>query len=58
VIWIRKVRETKAALQEVRATGTFTFGVQFKDDTHAWRSLEYDLTKYRGGVLKDYDVES
>jgi hypothetical protein len=39
----------------IYAEGTYTFGVQFKDDEAVWRSLEYDLATYEGGVLTKYD---
>jgi hypothetical protein len=55
VIWIRKVRGTKAALEQIHASGTYTLGVQFKDATHNLRSLEYDLAGYGNGVLEKYD---
>jgi len=55
VIWIRKVRGNRAVLEEIYAEGTYTFGVQFKDDEGNWRSLEYDLATYEGGVLTKYD---
>jgi hypothetical protein len=58
VIWIRKARGSKAVLEEITAGGTFTFGVQFKDDNHTWRSLEYDLAEYENGVLEEYDAEN
>jgi hypothetical protein len=55
VIWIRKARGSKAVLEEIRSIGTFTFGVQFKDDEHKWQSLEYDLAEYEDGILTKYD---
>ena len=55
VIWIRKPRGTKAILEEIYAEGTYTFGVQFRDDSGVWRSLEYDLANYEDGVLTRYD---
>jgi hypothetical protein len=51
VIWIRKTRGMKAVLEEIYATGTYTFGVQFKAATHTWKSLEYDLADYDDGIL-------
>ena len=55
VIWIRKTQGRRAVLEEIYATGTFTFGVQFKDGGGTWRSLEFDLANYEGGRLKKYD---
>jgi hypothetical protein len=56
VIWIRKTQGRRAALEEIYATGTFTFGVQFKDGNGTWQSLEFDLATYdRGRLKKKYD---
>ena len=52
VIWIRKTHGQRAVLEEIYATGTFTFGVQFKDGEGTWRSLEFDLGEYETGRLK------
>lgn len=52
VIWIRKTNGSRAVLEEIQANGTFTFGVQFKDGQGVWRSLEYDLGRYKSGALK------
>lgn len=55
VIWIRRTDGVRAALEQIEASGTFTIGVQLKDKTGVWRSLEKDLAKYDGGRLKRYD---
>jgi hypothetical protein len=53
VIWIRKISNGKAVLEEIEASGTFTIGVQFLTST-GWRTLEFDLADF--GDLKRYDV--
>jgi hypothetical protein len=55
VIWIRKTNGVTAVLEEIEATGTFTWAVQFKDGDGHWQGLEYDLEDYDGGRLKSYD---
>jgi hypothetical protein len=56
VIWIRRTNGKRAVLEEIYATGTFTFGVQFKDGEGKWRSLEFDLGEWDDGRLRDkYD---
>src|SRR5262249_6204329 len=56
-IRITKTRSegTQAILEEIGSEGTYTIGVQFKDAEGRWRSLEYDLSRYRKGSLKKYD---
>ena len=56
VIWIRKTDGAKAVLEEIEASGTFTIGVQFRDELGVWRSLEYDLLDYEDKRLKKYDT--
>jgi hypothetical protein len=57
VYWIRKTNGFRAALEEIDAEGTFTIGVQFKDGFGNWKSLEYDLAKYKDGYLwKKYET--
>lgn len=55
VIWVRKFAKGKAVLNEISADGTFTLGVQFRDSSGKWVSLEYDLADHEEGVLKKYD---
>ena len=56
VIWIRRTDGLRAALEEIEASGTFTLGVQFKDEKGIWRSLELDLAEIDDGKLaRRYD---
>jgi hypothetical protein len=55
VIWIRKTDGHRAILSSIDAIGTFTFGVQFQISPGKWRSLEFDLAKYKKGWLRRYD---
>jgi hypothetical protein len=52
---ITKVRSNRAVMVEKWTKGTYTLGVQFKDAKGVWKSLEYDLAKWKNGRLTKYD---
>jgi hypothetical protein len=41
--------------EENQVNGNFNFGVKSKDGQGKRRSLEYDLTDCKKGILKEYD---
>lgn len=51
-IWIRKVREGKAVLEDVHSYGVYTIGAQVKNPNGKWISLEYDLSNLPGLNVK------
>jgi hypothetical protein len=61
VIWVRKTDGKRAGLFEIGSNGVYSIGVQFRAKTEerdGWFQLEYDLSKYAKGELKQYKGKS